>query len=53
MDRLDRRRLANDGSEVQELEEKLAASLNVKHCIARYHVTIALKIAAPWACLVN
>lgn len=43
---LDRRWLANDGPYVQELEKKLAAFLNVKQCIARCNVTIALEIAA-------
>ena len=43
-DLLDRRWLTNNGPFVQELEQKLAAFLGVKHCIAVCNATIALEI---------
>lgn len=42
----DQRRLSNNGPFVRELEEKLAAFLGVKHCIAMCNATIALEITA-------
>lgn len=42
---LDRRWLTNNGPVVQELEAKIAAFQNVKHCIAMCNGTIALEIA--------
>jgi len=45
-DMLDRRWLSNNGPFVKELEQKLAAFLGVKHCIAMCNATIALEIAA-------
>lgn len=45
-DMLDRRWLTNNGPYVRELEERLAAFLGVKHCIAMCNATIALEIAA-------
>jgi len=45
-DMLDRRWLTNNGPYMQELEKKLAAFLNVKHCIAMCNATIALEITA-------
>jgi dTDP-4-amino-4,6-dideoxygalactose transaminase len=42
---LDRRWLSNNGPLVQELEEKIAAYQDVKHCIAMCNGTIALEIA--------
>ena len=42
----DQRRLSNNGPFARELEEKLAAFLGVKHCIAVCNATIALEIAA-------
>ena len=45
-DLLDRRWLTNNGPYVQELEQKLAQFLGVKHCIAMCNATIALEIAA-------
>jgi dTDP-4-amino-4,6-dideoxygalactose transaminase len=44
-DLLDRRWLTNAGPYVQELEEKLADLLGVKHCIAMCNATVALEIA--------
>lgn len=44
-DMLDRRWLTNNGLFVQELEERIAARLGVKHCIAVCNGTIALEIA--------
>lgn len=41
---LDRRWLTNDGECVQELEQRLAALLGVKHCIAMCNATVALEI---------
>lgn len=41
---LDRRWYTNNGEFVQELEERLAHHLNVKHCIATCNGTIALEI---------
>jgi len=43
---LDRRWLSNNGPFVQELEQKLAGYLGVKHCIAMCNATVALEIAA-------
>ena len=45
-DMLDRRRLTNNGPFVQELEQRLADFLGVKHCIAMCNATIALEITA-------
>jgi len=45
-DMLDRRWLTNNGLFVQELEQKLAKYLNVKHCIAMCNATVALEITA-------
>lgn len=42
---LDRRWLSNNGPLVQELETKIAAYQNVKHCVAMCNGTIALEIA--------
>ncbi len=42
---LDRRWLSNNGPLVQELEQKIAKYLGVKHCIAMCNGTIALEIA--------
>lgn len=41
---LDRRWLSNNGPYVQELEQRLAEFLDVKHCIAVCNATIALEI---------
>lgn len=43
-DALDRRWLTNDGPLVQELEQRLAEYLGVRHCIAMCNATIALEI---------
>lgn len=43
-DILDRRWLTNNGRYVQEFEQKLAAMLGVRHCIAMCNATIALEI---------
>lgn len=45
-DMLDRHWLSNNGPFVQELEQKLARYLDVKHCIAVCNATVALEIAA-------
>lgn len=45
-DMLDRRWLTNHGPFVAELEERLAALLGVRHCIAMCNGTVALEIAA-------
>ena len=45
-DMFDRRWLTNNGPFVLELEQKLAAFLGVRHCIAMCNATIALEIAA-------
>jgi dTDP-4-amino-4,6-dideoxygalactose transaminase len=45
-DMLDRRWLTNNGPFVVELEQKLAAFLNVRHCIAMCNATVALEITA-------
>ena len=45
-DIFDRRWLTNNGVFVQELEQKLAARLRVKHCIAICNATVALEITA-------
>jgi len=42
---LDERWLTNDGPQVRELEQRLAAYLGVKHCVAMCNGTIALEIA--------
>jgi dTDP-4-amino-4,6-dideoxygalactose transaminase len=42
---LDRRWLSNNGPFVQELEEKIANFVGVKHCIAMCNATIGLEIA--------
>jgi dTDP-4-amino-4,6-dideoxygalactose transaminase len=44
-DIFERRWLSNDGPLVQEFEERVAAHLGVKHCIAMCNGTIALEIA--------
>lgn len=44
-DLLDRRWLSNEGPFVQELEQRLADMLGVKHCIALCNGTVALEIA--------
>lgn len=41
----DRRWLTNNGPVVQEFEERIAAHLGVKHCVAMCNGTIALEIA--------
>lgn len=43
-DALDRRWLTNNGPLVQELEQKIAAFLGVRHCIAMCNATVALEI---------
>lgn len=45
-DMLDRRWLTNHGVFVAELEQRLAAYLGVKHCVAMCNGTVALEIAA-------
>ena len=45
-DMLDRRWLTNHGPFVEELEQRLAAFLGVKHCIAMCNGTVALELAA-------
>ena len=42
---LDRRWLSNDGPFARELEQRIAARLGVRHCIAMANGTIALEIA--------
>ena len=44
-DLLDRSWLTNNGRYVQELEQRLAARIGVKHCIAMCNGTVALEIA--------
>lgn len=44
-DMLDRRWLSNNGPFVQELEQRIAEFLGVKHCIAMCNGTVALEIA--------
>jgi dTDP-4-amino-4,6-dideoxygalactose transaminase len=44
-DMLDRRWLSNNGPFVQELEQKIADMIGVKHCIAMCNATVALEIA--------
>lgn len=44
-DILDRRWLTNNGRYVQELEQRLATRIGVKHCIAMCNGTVALEIA--------
>ncbi|HYJ85717.1 MAG TPA: aminotransferase class I/II-fold pyridoxal phosphate-dependent enzyme [Pyrinomonadaceae bacterium] len=41
---LDNRWLTNDGPYLQEFEQKIAAMLGVKHCIAMCNATVALEI---------
>ena len=43
-DMLDRRWLSNNGPFVQELEQRIADMLGVKHCIAMCNATVALEI---------
>ena len=43
-DALDRRWLTNNGPLVQELEQRLADYLGVRHCIAMCNATVALEI---------
>jgi len=45
-DMFDRRWLTNDGPFVRELEQKLAAYLEVRNCIAMCNATVALEITA-------
>ena len=45
-DMLDRRWLSNNGPYVQELEEKLAAYLGVRNCLAVCNATVGLELAA-------
>jgi dTDP-4-amino-4,6-dideoxygalactose transaminase len=45
-DALDRRWLTNHGPFVEELEQRIAAYLGVKHCIAMCNATVALEIVA-------
>jgi dTDP-4-amino-4,6-dideoxygalactose transaminase len=42
---LDRRRFTNNGPVVREFEQRIAAHLGVRHCIAMCNATIALEIA--------
>jgi dTDP-4-amino-4,6-dideoxygalactose transaminase len=44
-DMLDRNWLSNNGPYVQEFEQQISDTLNVKHCIAMCNGTIALEIA--------
>lgn len=44
-DVLDRRWLTNNGPYVQEFEQRIAAMVGVKHCIAMCNATVALEIA--------
>ena len=44
-DMLDRRWLTNNGPFVQELEKRIAAMLDVRHCIAICNATVGLEIA--------
>ncbi len=44
-DILDRRWLTNNGPYVQELEQKIAEYVGVKHCIAMCNATVGLEIA--------
>src|SRR5690348_9877352 len=44
-DMLDRRWLSNDGPYVQELEQRLADIIGVKHCVAMCNATVGLEIA--------
>lgn len=44
-DIFERRWLSNDGPLVQEFEQKVAAHIGVKHCVAMCNGTIALEIA--------
>lgn len=43
-DMLDRRWLTNNGRYVQELEQRIARQVGVKHCIATCNATIALEL---------
>jgi dTDP-4-amino-4,6-dideoxygalactose transaminase len=43
---LDRRWLTNDGPVVQELEQRLASMLNVRHCVAVANATLGLQLMA-------
>ncbi|MBV9848943.1 MAG: DegT/DnrJ/EryC1/StrS family aminotransferase [Armatimonadetes bacterium] len=43
-DMLDRRWFSNNGPFVQELEQRIAAMVGVKHCIAMCNATVALEI---------
>jgi dTDP-4-amino-4,6-dideoxygalactose transaminase len=43
-DMLERRWLTNNGPYVQELENKIAAFVGVKHCVAMCNATVALEI---------
>ena len=43
-DIFDRRWLTNDGPVVQELEQRIAEQLGVRHCVAMSNATIALEI---------
>ncbi|MCB0255131.1 MAG: DegT/DnrJ/EryC1/StrS family aminotransferase [Anaerolineae bacterium] len=44
-DLLDRRWLTNNGPLVQEFEQRVAALLGVRHCVAMCNATVALEIA--------
>ncbi len=45
-DMFDRRWLSNDGPFAQELEQKIAMLLGVKHCLVMCNATVALEITA-------
>ena len=45
-DMFDRRWLSNDGPFAQELEQKIANQLGVKHCLVMCNATVALEITA-------
>ena len=44
-DMLDRRWLSNNGPFVQELEQRIAEMVGVRHCVAMCNATVALEIA--------
>ena len=45
-DLLDRKRLTNDGPFLREFEQRICASIGVKHCVAVCNATIGLEILA-------
>lgn len=45
-DMLDRRWLSNNGRYVQQLEQRIAEFLGVKHCVAMCNATVALEITS-------